>query len=117
MITHNGAYGTTVYELKHGEDTLLQGRIKYIVSQEAEEQKTKISLEGEVFEEGKNILHVFMEDEEGNVIPEYDETIEIRIDTQSPTVTLEAAGRIFYLVSEGSVDSCGIRRWCMGKPG
>ena len=29
-------------------------------------------------------------DEEGNVIPEYDETIEIRIDTQSPTVTLEA---------------------------
>ena len=63
MITHNGAYGTTVYELKHGEDTLLQGRIKYIVSQEAEEQKTKISLEGEVFEEGKNILHVFMEDE------------------------------------------------------
>ena len=68
MITHNGAYGTTVYELKHGEDTLLQGRIKYIVSQEAEEQKTKISLEGEVFEEGKNILHVFMEDEEGNVI-------------------------------------------------
>lgn len=43
-------YGTTVYELKHGEDTLLQGRIKYIVSQEAEEQKTKISLEGEVFE-------------------------------------------------------------------
>lgn len=28
MITHNGAYGTTVYELKHGEDTLLQGRIK-----------------------------------------------------------------------------------------
>ena len=90
MITHNGAYGTTVYELKHGEDTLLQGRIKYIVSQEAEEQKTKISLEGEVFEEGKNILHVFMEDEEGNVIPEYDETIEILIDTQSPTVTLEA---------------------------
>ncbi len=79
MITHNGAYGTTVYELKHGEDTLLQGRIKYIVSQEAEEQKTKISLEGEVFEEGKNILHVFMEDEEGNVIPEYDETIEIRM--------------------------------------
>ena len=56
MITHNGAYGTTVYELKHGEDTLLQGRIKYIVSQEAEEQKTKISLEGEVFEEGKNII-------------------------------------------------------------
>ena len=90
MITHNGAYGTTVYELKHGEDTLLQGRIKYIVSQEAEEQKTKISLEGEVFEEGKNILHVFMEDEEGNVIPEYDETIEMLIDTQSPTVTLEA---------------------------
>ena len=79
-----------MYELKHGEDTLLQGRIKYIVSQEAEEQKTKISLEGEVFEEGKNILHVFMEDEEGNVIPEYDETIEILIDTQSPTVTLEA---------------------------
>ena len=31
-----------------------------------------------------------MEDEEGNVIPEYDETIEILIDTQSPTVTLEA---------------------------
>ena len=58
------------------------GENKYIVSQEAEEQKTKISLEGEVFEEGKNILHVFMEDEEGNVIPEYDETIEIRIDTQ-----------------------------------
>ena len=29
MITHNGAYGTTVYELKQGEDTLLQGRIKY----------------------------------------------------------------------------------------
>ena len=67
MITHNGAYGTTVYELKHGEDTLLQGRIKYIVSQEAEEQKTKISLEGEVFEEGKNILHVFMEDETVNI--------------------------------------------------
>ena len=65
MITHNGAYGTTVYELKHGEDTWLQGRIKYIVSQEAEEQKTKISLEGEVFEEGKNILHVFMEDDSG----------------------------------------------------
>ena len=90
MITHNGCYGTTVYELKHGEDILSQGRIEYAAPQAAEEQKTKISLEGEVFEEGKNILHVFMEDEEGNVIPEYDETIEILIDTQSPTVTLEA---------------------------
>ena len=70
MITHNGRYGTTVYELKHEEDTLSQGRIEYTVPQEAEEQKTKISLEDEVFEEGKNVLHVFMEDEEGNVIPE-----------------------------------------------
>ena len=90
LITHNGAYGTTVYELKHGEDTLSQGRIEYTAPQAAEEQKTKISLEGEVFEEGKNILHVFMEDEEGNVIPEYDENNRILIDTQSPTVTLEA---------------------------
>ena len=90
MITHNGCYGTTVYELKHGEDTLSQGRIEYTGPQAAEEQKTKLSLESEVFEEGKNILHLFMEDEEGDVIPEYDETIEILIDTQSPTVTLEA---------------------------
>ena len=28
MITHNGAYGTTVYELKHGEDTLVTGENK-----------------------------------------------------------------------------------------
>ena len=90
MIIHNGCYGTTVYELKHGEDTLSQGRIEYTGPQAAEEQKTKLSLESEVFEEGKNILHLFMEDEEGDVIPEYDETIEILIDTQSPTVTLEA---------------------------
>ena len=90
MITHNGCYGTTVYELKHGEDTLSQGRIEYTGPQAAEEQKTKLSLESEVFEEGKNILHLFMEDEEGDVILEYDETIEILIDTQSPTVTLEA---------------------------
>ena len=56
-------------------------------------------------------------DEEGNVIPEYDETIEIRIDTQSPTVTLEAPEGFFYRDQKGGGDGCGIRRWCMGKPG
>ena len=49
MITHNGFYGTTVYELKHGEDTLSQGRIEYTGPQAAEEQKTQLSLESEVF--------------------------------------------------------------------
>ena len=120
-VTHNGCYGATVYELKHGEEIRVQGKIKCEKSEEEEkrkgndsesriqklfqviksigrigeedgeeQEKTEITLGQEAFEEGKNILHIFMVDEEGNRIPEYDETIEFLIDTQSPTLALAA---------------------------
>lgn len=92
-ITHNGYYGTTVYELKRGENILSQGRLKCEKNEEEGEEKnekTEIYLEQEIFREGQNILHIFMEDEEGNVIPEYEEMIEFLVDTQKPALTLEA---------------------------
>ena len=92
-ITHHGYYGTTVYELKHGEEILSQGRLKCEKIEEEggeKDEKTEIYLEQEIFGEGQNILHIFMEDEEGNMIPEYEEMIEFLVDTQKPALTLEA---------------------------
>ena len=92
-IAHNGYYGTTVYELKHGEEIFSEGRLKCEKTEEEggeKNDKTEIYLEQELFGEGRNILHIFMEDEEGNPIPEYEEKIEFLVDTQKPVLTLEA---------------------------
>ena len=113
-ITHNGCYGTTIYEVKCGGQITVQGRLEceeepeadgknesgmkkmirivksYMERQKSDDnlKKTGISLTPETFGEGTNFLHISMEDEEGNPVPEYDETMKILVDTQKPELVL-----------------------------
>lgn len=97
-IVHNGRYGATLYELKSGESIFAQGRLECeeengkttVIDKKDEEWKKEVVLDPEVFQEGMNRLHMTMEDEEGNLLPEYEATIDFLIDTKEPTVELRA---------------------------
>lgn len=83
-IIHMGEAGTTIYQI-HNEDTVLaEGRLS------AEDNTAKIP--GDQLAEGINILAVYMEDEAGVKVEEYDSTTEIRLDTQAPQLKMTASG-------------------------
>lgn len=125
-ITHNGCYGTTIYEMKCGDENVVQGKLeckeknesrmkKLIRTVKRYSNKTEVFLGSETLGEGRNILHVSMEDEEGNLIPEYDEVIEIMVDTQKPRLKLNAPdgfdvwyqkeARIYAITDDGAAGS------------
>lgn len=80
MIRHISEAGVTKYCLKQGDKKLEEKTLK---------EKGEKSLIGEKkFLEGKNILHIWMEDEEGKKIEKYEMKKEFLIDTKAPEIQM-----------------------------
>lgn len=82
MLVHTSAYGVTKYEVRNGEQKTEVKMLK--------EKNEKVFIEKELFSEGKNILHVWMEDEEGVKIEKYEVAQEFFIDTEKPEIQIDA---------------------------
>lgn len=82
-LTHNSKRGSTVYCLKNNGVVRAEGELK--------EEESSVVLQEEKFEEGSNVLAVYMKDEAGEKVEEYEETVEIRLDTQKPVFEMKAS--------------------------
>lgn len=79
-ICHTAEAGVTRYSLKKGEETLAKGTLK--------EKGEKAVIETDTFSEGKHTLHIYMENEDGEKIKEYETKKEILIDTKKPQIQM-----------------------------
>lgn len=80
QIHHPGTIGITCYQLEDGSGNLVEGKLQ--------ETGTQIVLEKELTE-GRNILSVWMEDAQGNLLDEEPLKQELRLDTRPPALTLQ----------------------------
>lgn len=80
-IEHVSKKGTTVYCLKKDETVLAEGRL-------SEEGSLALLGEGQ-FSEGRHVLTVYMEDEEGKRLEEYNQVREFLVDTIAPVFQME----------------------------
>lgn len=89
-ITHKSKRGITKYELYANEKKVESGKLE-------EENEHRI-IKPESFQEGKNIIKIWMEDEEGNKIEEYATTKTYMIDTKDPElqISLPEGGEHWY---------------------
>lgn len=76
-IEHVSRIGTTVYSLKNKETVMAEGRLS--------DEGSYVILGDGQFAEGLHVLSVYMEDEEGERLEEYDQVREFMIDTKPPT--------------------------------
>ncbi len=81
-ISHISEVGVTKYCLKRG-DKILEEKI-------LKEKGDKAVIAKKTFAEGKNILHVWMEDEKGNKLEQYEVTKELSVDTKAPEIQINA---------------------------
>lgn len=79
-ICHVSKAGVTRYCLKHGDKKLEEKTLK--------EKGEKAVIAEKIFQEGKNILYVWMEDEEGKRLEKYDLKREFLIDTKAPEIQM-----------------------------
>lgn len=79
-IFHTSEAGVTKYCLKHGDNKLDEKTLK--------KKGDKVVIAGKTFLEGKNILHVWMEDEEGKKLEKYELKEEFLIDTKEPEIQM-----------------------------
>lgn len=79
-ISHMSEAGVTKYCLKHGDSKLSEKRLK--------KKGEKAVISGNMFLEGRNILHVWMEDEEGKKLEKYELKKELLIDTKEPEIQM-----------------------------
>lgn len=82
-ICHVSEAGATLYELKNGEIVLEEGRLTI--------ENAVVKIPTEKFSEGNNLLTVYMEDDEGIRLEEYNSTTEIKLDTQAPQFDMKAS--------------------------
>lgn len=80
QIHHPGTIGITCYQLEDGSRNLVEGKLQ--------ETGTQIVLEKELTE-GRNILSVWMEDAQGNLLDEEPLKQELWLDTRPPALTLQ----------------------------
>ena len=81
-ITHSDLFYTTKYQLMKGEEILTEGELS-IAMQE-------VCISEEFFEEGKQILSIWMENAEGIEVSETRTVTEIFIDSVNPELQVEA---------------------------
>ncbi len=81
-IIHKGCVGMTKYELQSGEEILTEGILT--------ETENEAAIDADIFREGTNQLHVYMENMDGIRIEEYDFSEDILIDTEVPQIILTA---------------------------
>ena len=79
-ICHMSEVGVTKYCLKHGDNKLDERTLK--------EKGERAVITEKTFSEGKNILHVWMEDEEGKRLNRYELKKEFLIDTKPPEIVM-----------------------------
>lgn len=82
VVRHISEAGITKYCLKHGD--------KKVVSGILEKKGDKAIIENKNFSEGKNMLYVWMEDEDGNRLDKYELKKDILIDTKAPEIQMSA---------------------------
>ena len=80
-IKHISESGVTKYQLFHGKELVQEDVLS--------EKDTVITLQKTLLQEGKNLLKLWMEDEEGNVLADTEYQKEILIDTKPPEVKLQ----------------------------
>lgn len=79
-ISHVSTVGVTCYQMCLGNRLLIEGRI--------EEQGKTINIPIESYQEGKNVLQIWMEDADGNRLEEYDKELVFFLDTLPPILTV-----------------------------
>ncbi len=77
-IRHVSERGATRYRLTHGDKMQEERTLKG--------QGEKAVIDGKAFEEGKNILHIWMEDEDGKKLEEFEMKKEFLVDTKAPEI-------------------------------
>lgn len=118
-IQHVSAKGKTIYILKNGKKVKGKGELK--------KENERIVLSGESLEEGHNILSLYMEDEKGVRIKEFNLTKDILLDTQRPSVEVNSTdgfavwyqkeAEIFVSANDGTAGSQidSIACYCKGE--
>lgn len=79
-IHHPGTIGITCYQLEDGSGNIVEGKLQ--------EAGAQIVIEKELTE-GRNILSVWMEDAQGNLLDTEPLKQELRLDTRPPALTLQ----------------------------
>lgn len=79
-ISHISEIGVTKYCLKYGDSKLGEKTLK--------KKGEKAIITGNMFLEGKNTLHVWMEDKEGKKLEKYELKKELLIDTKEPEIQM-----------------------------
>lgn len=77
-IRHVSERGATRYRLTHGDKMQEERTLK--------DQGEKAVIDGKAFAEGKNILNIWMEDEEGKKLEEFEMKKEFLVDTKAPEI-------------------------------
>lgn len=80
VIKHVSERGVTRYCLTHGDKKLAEKTLKV--------QGEKSVIGEKEFVEGKNIFHIWMEDEEGKKLEKFETKKEFLIDTQAPEISM-----------------------------
>lgn len=107
-ITHTSECGITKYQLLQNNNVLTEGIL------ETKEERAELS--GDVFPEGESYLNIWMEDEDGDIIDEFQEQKEFQIDTQAPEVQMEApAGFDTWYQKSASVSAKAIDNYSQIK--
>lgn len=83
-VKHNSEWGVTKYCLIQ-EDKKTEEKV-------LKEKGEKAVIEGKIFLEGKNVLHIWMEDEKGEKLKEFELKKEILVDTKAPEIHMSVPG-------------------------
>ena len=99
-ICHVSGRGITKYKVVMGKEVTAEGSI--------EEKGTEIVLKKDVFRDGRSMLSIWMEDEEGKVVQDYSLEQELKVDTKAPQVEMKApAGFAVWYQKEVKIHTAG----------
>lgn len=99
-ICHVSGRGITKYKVVMGKEVTVEGSIDV--------KGTEIVLGKDVFCDGRSVLSVWMEDEEGKVVEDYSLEQELKVDTKAPEVEMKApAGFAVWYQKEAKIHTVG----------
>ncbi len=99
-ICHASGRGITKYKVVMGKEVTAEGSI--------EEKGREIVLKKDVFRDGRSMLSIWMEDEDGKVVEDYSLEQELKVDTKAPEVEMKApAGFAVWYQKEVKIHTVG----------
>ncbi len=112
VISHISEAGVTKYYVKHGD--------KKTEERSLEKKGDKAVIGGKNFSEGKNILHIWMEDEKGEKLEKYELKKEILIDSKAPDIEMSVPkgfdtwyqGKVMLYAKGEDTGSKGVKLTC-----